>query len=33
MPNIRQHGALAPVLLFREKSLKPFLARWEKIFD
>ena len=26
MPNIRQRGVLTPFLLFREKSLKPFLS-------
>nr|DAL16319.1 MAG TPA_asm: hypothetical protein [Caudoviricetes sp.] len=26
VPNIRQRGVLTPFLLFREKSLKPFLA-------
>jgi len=29
MPKIRQLGVLTPFLLFGEKSLKPFLARWE----
>jgi hypothetical protein len=31
VPKIRQLGVLTPFLLFRAKSLKPFLARW-KIF-
>jgi len=33
MPKIRQLGVLTPFLLFRSKSLKPFLARWEIFFN